>query len=177
MAVVRRATVIIGLEHKVRSFDNALDLYIRAGNPQELKVFHRENRILAYQICKPAGRQGTPRCIQPHDKRDGALHLRTLSMKITQNIVDRIAVSHERFSKLQICRSTGCLALAQRQWKEDLNELQAAGSAPSQATIASSLRVIIGRISELTNTMEIADIMAVRDVRRLYRAVSKRATR
>ena len=99
-------------------------------------------------------------------------------MKITQNIVDRIAVSHERFSKLQICRSTGGrLALAPRQWKEDLNELQAAGSAPSQATVASSLRVIIGRISELTNTMEIADIMAVGDVRRLYQTVSKRATR
>ena len=130
--------------------------------------------MLAYQICNQLDDK-VLLVAQPHDKRDGALHLRTLSMKITQNIVDKIAVSLKRFSKLQIRRSTGGLALAQRQWKEDLDELQAAGSAPSQATVASSLRVIIGRISELTNTMEIADIMAFGDVRRLYQADSKSA--
>ena len=101
----RRATVIIGLEHKVRSFDEALDLYIRAGNPQELKVFHRENRILAYQICSWTTRYSS---LYNHTTNvTVALHLRTLSMKITQNIVDRIAVSQRTFlqtSDLQVDR-------------------------------------------------------------------------
>ena len=36
---------------------------------------------------------------QPRDKRVGGLLLRVLAAKITQNSVDDIAVSHERFSK------------------------------------------------------------------------------
>ena len=37
--------------------------------------------------------------VQPRDNRDGALLIRTLSVNVTQNTVDKLAVSRERFSK------------------------------------------------------------------------------
>ena len=104
--------------------------------------------MLAYEMCNQL-EDKLFLGVQPHDERDGALLLRTLSLKITQISVDKIAVLHERFSKPQSCRSQEGPALALRQRKEDLDELQAAESATAQATVASSLRTIMGRIHEL----------------------------
>ena len=93
------------------------------------RVMDRENRMLASEICSQL--DGKLLFVaQSCDKRDGALFLRTLSMKITQNTVDEIAVLRERFSNRQSCRSKEGPALALRQRNEDLNELQAAGSEP-----------------------------------------------
>ena len=122
---------------------------------------------------RPAGRQYSP-CAAGARQEGRCLFLRTLSMKITQNTVDQIAVLRERFSKPQSCRSKEGLALSLRQWKVHLDKLQAAGSEPSKATFASSLRAIIGTISELKKTVEIADFVALGHVRRLYQVVSKR---
>ena len=65
--------------------------------------------------------------------------------------------------------------MAFRQWKEDVEELLAAGSAPSHAPFASSLTAMFRRIAELRNTVEIAEILALGVMRKPYQAVSGRA--
>ena len=107
-------------------FDEALDLYIRTGTPLEFYEFDRKHQMLACEIRNQLGDK-LLLVVQPYDKRDGALLLRTLSMTITQILVDKIAVLRERFSNLQSCSSKEGPALALRQWKEDLDELQASG--------------------------------------------------
>ena len=73
----------------------------------------RENRMLTYEICEQLDDK-LLLVVQPYDKRDGALLLRTLSMKIAQNAVDKIAVLRENVCKPQSCRSKEGVALALR---------------------------------------------------------------
>ena len=98
------------------------------------------------------------------------------SLKITLTTVDKIADSHEPFSGPQSCRSNEGRALSPPQWKEDLEELQAAGSAPSQDAVASSSRAIIGRIGELMNTIEVDSFKSSSDVK-AHRALEKGLTK
>ena len=46
------------------------------------------------------------------------------------------------------CITQESLAMALRQWKEDVDEHQSAGSAPSQETVPSTLRAIVGGLSQ-----------------------------
>ena len=51
---------------------------------------------------------------------------------------------------------------------------QAAGSAPSQATVLPSVQAIVWKISELKTTMEIAERVATVDVKKLDQVAAKR---
>ena len=112
----------------------------------------RKNRVLAHEICSQLDDRQVALCGAAVRKTDGAPFLQTLLMRIAQNIVDMIAVLRERLPKPHSCETTEVLALSLRHGKEDLDELQAGGSPPLQATVASSLKAIIGRISGLKNT-------------------------
>ena len=88
--------------------------------------------MLAYKMCNKL-EDKIFLSVQPRDERDNALLFRTLSMKITQNTVDKIAALHEPFSKPQSCRSKelgraatsgisnttghGCVKLEGHHWK------------------------------------------------------------
>ena len=125
----------------------------------------------------PAGRQVALRGMAVRTRETVQFSCGLLSMDITQKTVEKIAVLHDRFSVPKSCRTTEGLAQALRQRNENLDEMQAAGSAPSQATVASTLKAISGKISELKNTIEIAAIMAPGNVRTLHQVVSKSANR
>ena len=70
------------------------------------------------------------------DKTHGAKILRTLTRVVTRGSDERTAALHSRFAAQEPCKSKGRWRLLHRLqlWREDLEELKAAGSTPSRET-------------------------------------------
>ncbi len=74
--------------------------------------------------------------------------LRALYRNINKTPSERAAALHERFSRQVPCKVKAKLSLALASSKEALEELQAAGGAPSRETVVASLKLLVGQVRE-----------------------------
>eukprot|EP00969_Alexandrium_andersonii_P266555 11781006-Alexandrium_andersonii.AAC.1 len=76
---------------------------------------------------------------------------------------------HQRFLRPNPCTQKALLSDALNQWRRDLRELEAAGSPPSkEGTLASLKALVAGLRAELQTTLEIVDMVAPRDVAKIF---------
>ena len=108
-------------------FGEAADAYMKSGDSTALDSFERENRILGYEVANMVDDKLLLYLLRV-DKKNGMEMLRTLYKAINSTTSERTAALHERFSKPTPCKAKGNLAVALRQWQEDLQELQAVDS-------------------------------------------------
>lgn len=156
-------------------FADALDDYILYGKVEALKdKFERENQTLAYEVCHMVDGRLLSHLVKV-DKTDGAKLLKTLHSVVTRGSAERTAALHARFAAQTPCRSKEQLLHGLQVWREDLEELQAAGSSPSKETVLSSLKMLVSGVRELKNVIEITELMAPGNAKRLYTVVHKKA--
>ncbi len=129
--------------------------------------------MLAYEICHMIdGRLLS--YLMKVDKTNGALLLKTLNSAVTRGSAERTAALHNRFAAQSPCKTKEQLLHGLQAWKEDLEELQATGSCPGKETVMSSMKLLISGMRELKTVMEIIELLAPGDVRRLYNVVHKK---
>ena len=143
-------------------FDESLDLFVRTRSSRELQEVSTREQSARIRDMQPAGRQVAP-CVA--------------AVRQTRRCSPAADIGRRRSLRTLSTRSrsyTNACPIhktALRNWKEDLDELQAARSPPSRAAVASKLKGIVGGISEIKKTIEIAEIMAPRAARRLYQVI------
>jgi len=76
----------------------------------------------------------------------GVAILAALAYVVNRNTAQRVAALHTRFEKPTAVHRKQDLLLGLANWKIDLEELQEAESAPSYATVLSSLRILVGGV-------------------------------
>ena len=157
-------------------FIEAIDRYVKQHQPDEksLDKYQKDNRLLAYELCNMVDDKLLAYLMEI-DKTHGAKILRTLTRVVTRGSAERTAALHSRFAAQEPCKSKERLLRRLQLWREDLEELQAAGSAPSRETVLSSLRLLAKGVRELNNLLEITELLAPGDPKKIYQAVHKRA--
>jgi hypothetical protein len=109
------------------------------------------------------------------DKTNGALLEKTLNSVVTRGSAERTAALHKRIAAQSPCKTKEQLLHGLQAWKEDLEELQATGSSPGKETVISSMKLLVSGVRELKTVMEITELLAPGDVRRLCNVVHKKA--
>ena len=161
-----------GAQHP--QFASAMDAFVRDGSRAHLVGFEVENGLLAYEICSQTDDK-MAKLLVHLDKTDGAVLLRTLKREITRGSAERTAGLHSRFSETPPCKTKESLLHALAAWKEDLEELAAAGATPSRETVMTSLKSLVSGVRELKSAVEIVALLAPGDTRRLYSVAATKA--
>jgi hypothetical protein len=131
----------------------------------------RANRQLAYELCTQVDDRMLLYLLSI-PKTDGAGMLKMLYRTINKTTDERTAALHERFSRPVPCRVKEKLSLALHGWKEDLEELQAAGAAPSKETVAASLKILVGQVRELKGLCDLLELMHPNNPKQLFSVAS-----
>ena len=141
-------------------FAEAVDVFLKAGDVSGIAQYTKENKVLAYEICHMIdGRLLS--YLMKVDKTNGALLLKTLNSVVTRGSAERTAALHNRFAAQSPCKTKEQLLHGLQVWKEDLEELQATGSAPGKETVMSSMKLLISGVRELKTVMEITELLAL----------------
>ncbi len=106
---------------------------------------------------------------------DGAMMLRRLQYAIMKSTTDRTAALHERFAHPSATKKKEKLSTDLRQWREDLEELQASGAPPSKPTVLPSLKQLIGALRELKMPLAVIDLVKPGDPKAMYAVAVKKA--
>ena len=155
-------------------FESEMDQYVKGLNSNITN--QKANKMLAYEICSHQVDDRMLLYLLHVPKTDGAGMLRALYRNINKTTDERTAALHERFSRPTACKVKEKLSLALASWKEDLEELQAAGAAPSRETVVASLKLLVGQVRELKGLLDLLELMHPNDPKRMFGVAQRKAT-